>query len=129
MHASSIRIMILLLAQALCAASCYISPARADETAPADTSGFVSYCEDPGHFDTCRLAVVVVNNRTLIAVTFNHQHGCLIPNELGENTRARSGVATKAILAYLKTAAASRPPNTNDAILAAIKALWPQKCE
>lgn len=128
MHVSSIRIVILLIAQALCAASSSISPARADETAPADTSAFISYCEDPGHFDTCRLAVVVVNNRTLIAVTLNHQHGCLLPIKPGE-MRTRSADATKAILSYLKNDAASRPPKTSDAILAAIKALWPEKCE
>jgi hypothetical protein len=105
-----------------------MSPARAEETAPADTAAYVSYCEDSDHFNTCRLTVVNVNNRTLIKL-INHQHGCIIPNELGENTRARSGVATKAILAHLKTAVASPPPKTDDAILFSIKTLWPEKCE
>lgn len=128
MHVSSIRIILLLIAQALCAASSCISPARADETAPADTSAFVAYCQDPDHFNTCRLAVVVVNNGTLINVTLNHRHGCLLPIKSGE-MRTRSADATKEILSYLETNAASRPPKTKDAILAAIKALWPEKCE
>ncbi len=121
-------IIISLIGQALCVISYFMSPARAEEAAPADTAAFISYCEDASHFNTCRLTVVNLNNRTLIKL-INHQHGCIIPNELGENTRARSAVATKAILAHLKIAAASRPPKTDDAILVSIKTLWPGKCE
>ena len=128
MRLSFLPIIILLISQSLCAAPCFISIAKAEETAPADTSAFVSYCEDPDHFGICRLAVVAVNNKTLISL-IGHHHGCIIPNELGENTRARSAVATKAILSYLKTNPASRPSRTDDAILAAISALWPEKCE
>ncbi len=128
MRLFSVRIAIPLIGQVLCAASYFMSPANGEEAAPADTAAFVSYCEAPDHFNACRLTVVVVNNRTLIKL-ISHQHGCIIPKELGEDTRTRSAVATKSILAHLKTTAASRPPKTDDAILASIKTLWPEKCE
>jgi hypothetical protein len=111
---------------ALCAAFVVLSPAKAEETAPADTAAFISYCED--HFETCRLTVVTINNKTLVNLLVGNHHGCIFPAKPG-NMRADSAVATKAILAHLKTRTASRAPKTDDAIVAAIKTLWPEKCE
>jgi hypothetical protein len=65
-----------------------MSPARAEEAGPADTAAFVSYCEDPDHFNICRLMVVEVNNKTLITLLMNHAHGCI--TQSGSRTRCHS---------------------------------------
>lgn len=96
---------------------------------PNDTAAFVAYCFD--HLNTCRLAVVDINNINMIQ-QIGGNHGCTIPRPSAsgrEASLASSKEATLAILAWLKTNSATAAPTKDAAIEQAIATLWPSQCE
>jgi hypothetical protein len=107
---------------------CYIVQARADDqTVPADTATFVSYCTD-ANFERCRSKVMDVDNFNLMN-QLSGTHGCTFPHSPDRSARVAERIAaTKAILVWLKTNPTKRLPKTYDAIDQAIATLWPSEC-
>ncbi len=101
---------------------------EAAETVPADSSAFVTYCTD--HLEACRSTVVDINNIMMMR-QIGGNHACSLPDPKSHNRDEQIAVRraeTKTILVWLKSNSTSRARKTDEAIVQAIKALWPEEC-